>query len=133
MRLDQSLTLQRIGDGFGISRERVRRIVEMGRDFYRTESTIGESDGRFGKIPNMPNYPLTVTLRFWSLVDVRNQDECWPWIGCLDAGGRGRFRFDGKVVPSHTMVNLLTNGLIESSMMCAETPICCNPLHIFSS
>lgn len=30
--------------------------------------------------------------RFWSKVDKRADDECWPWTGLVDKDGYGRFR-----------------------------------------
>lgn len=29
---------------------------------------------------------------FWSKVDVRSPDECWPWFGRIDRGGYGEYR-----------------------------------------
>jgi HNH endonuclease len=33
-----------------------------------------------------------VDERFWSKVDVRGPDECWPWMRDRDRDGYGRFR-----------------------------------------
>ena len=30
--------------------------------------------------------------RFWSKVDRKADDECWPWLGTIDKDGYGRFR-----------------------------------------
>lgn len=30
--------------------------------------------------------------RFWTKVDKRADDECWPWLGTIDKDGYGRFR-----------------------------------------
>lgn len=41
--------------------------------------------------------------RFWSKVDVRGADECWPWLGRKCAAGYGRFDLDrentGRLAP----------------------------------
>lgn len=34
--------------------------------------------------------------RFWSKVDRRSDDECWPWLGGLKDAGYGIFQFGGR-------------------------------------
>jgi hypothetical protein len=37
--------------------------------------------------------PVTpVEVRFWSQVEVRQPDECWPWTGFLMKNGYGQFK-----------------------------------------
>lgn len=33
----------------------------------------------------------SVEERFWAKVDVRDADDCWPWLGGLDEDGYGSF------------------------------------------
>jgi hypothetical protein len=33
---------------------------------------------------------------FWAKIDVRGEDECWPWIAGTDKLGYGRFKLGGK-------------------------------------
>lgn len=43
--------------------------------------------------------------RFWSYVEKRGPDECWPWIGCIDErDGYGRIWWNGKVRPAHLVM-----------------------------
>lgn len=49
--------------------------------------------------------PLAVTVirgnnvaRFWSKVDRRGDDECWPWLGALTHDGYARFRLGNSHV-----------------------------------
>jgi hypothetical protein len=39
--------------------------------------------------------------RFWSYVDRRGDDECWPWTGCLDVGGYGTINIAGSGRKAH--------------------------------
>lgn len=39
--------------------------------------------------------------RFWSYVDRRGDDECWPWTGYVDENGYGTFRVGDKIRKAH--------------------------------
>lgn len=76
--------------------------------------------------------------RFWSKVDRRGADECWPWTAAAGREGYGVFsvRLDSKVthfVPSRVAWTD-TYGLIPRGLMVChkcDTPGCCNPRHLF--
>jgi hypothetical protein len=39
--------------------------------------------------------------RFWSYVDRRGDDECWPWTGAITHEGYGVLQFGGEQVKAH--------------------------------
>jgi hypothetical protein len=39
--------------------------------------------------------------RFWSQVDRRGDDECWPWTGYIEKKGYGIFRMPDRPYPAH--------------------------------
>lgn len=39
--------------------------------------------------------------RFWSKVDRRSDDECWPWTGSLNGSGYGIFSAGGRILVAH--------------------------------
>lgn len=58
----------------------------------------------------------------WLLVDVRSEDECWPWKGEVNNSGYGPHRriyqkLYGPLDPSLVVMHLCNNRA------------CCNPLH----
>jgi hypothetical protein len=77
--------------------------------------------------------------RFWSHVDVRGPDECWPWLlnktrtsyGLLSAGGRvGRKRS----FSAHRAAYMLAHGGVPDELnVChsCDNPPCCNPAHLW--
>lgn len=79
---------------------------------------------------------------FWSLVDVKGDNECWPWLGRKTGGGYGYFsarqlctkeRFS---MGAHRIANFLLNGnpLSPGLFTChsCDNPPCCNSLrHLF--
>lgn len=43
-----------------------------------------------------PTYPEAVLRRFWSKVDRRGRNECWPWKAYRSPSGHGRFQLGGR-------------------------------------
>jgi hypothetical protein len=73
--------------------------------------------------------------RFWSKVDRRGPDECWPWLGCRDPKGYGRFKLEGRSVPSNRVALALKLGraVREDCDAChtCDNPACCNTEHLY--
>ena len=70
--------------------------------------------------------------RFWSRVDRRGPDECWPWLGWRDRDGYGRFWHGSQWSPAHRIAWILTYGPAPDGLhglhRC-DNPSCCNPAH----
>ena len=71
--------------------------------------------------------------RFWTKVDRRSDEECWPWLATLDSRGRGRFRIDGKTIQPIRMAYRLLIGPepegLDADHLC-RNPSCVNPNHV---
>ena len=69
--------------------------------------------------------------RFWSRIDVRDLDECWPWLGAKFRNGYGQFWLAGYNVKASRVALTLEK---EASGLCAlhscDNPPCCNPTHL---
>lgn len=73
--------------------------------------------------------------KFWSRVDKRGADECWPWKGSFDKDGYGQI-WDGlakKMKRAHTMSAELHLGERNGRLVChsCDNPSCSNPAHLF--
>lgn len=75
--------------------------------------------------------------RFWSNVDRRGPDECWPWLLVIHPDGYGCFRLvKGKPMKlAHRVAFLLTHGhwpepCCLHSCPDGDNPACCNPAHL---
>lgn len=70
-----------------------------------------------------------MTGDFWSKVDKREADECWPWLGTVNHRGYGRLSnkpathialsLDGRPRPVGAM-----------ALHSCDNPPCCNPAHL---
>ncbi len=73
--------------------------------------------------------------RFWSKVDRRGPDECWPWLAHRKASGYGQFVLRNGEYPTASRVALaLTVGPLAAGVVACHTcdnPPCCNPAHLF--
>ena len=80
-----------------------------------------------------------VEERFWSRVDRRESDDCWPWVGNIGSKGYGRMSVRGKMVAAHRLAWILEYGEIPSApgphgtCVChkCDNPLCCNVSHLF--
>lgn len=74
--------------------------------------------------------------RFWSRVDVRGMDECWPWIGRA-VSGVGVFDYgEGEEhhrIAAHRAAAVIAGGMkiegVRLRQRCGNR-LCCNPSHL---
>ena len=77
--------------------------------------------------------------RFWDQVDVRGEDECWPWLGATKKGGTESVAYcpspvhSGATQSAMRVAFWLSRGFvgkyrIHTKKTCEK--FCCNPLHL---
>jgi hypothetical protein len=132
-----------------------------------TEESQGRQDGHNGiKPPGFSPYKIMLTMslngfakrldlqelfvgfeyrlpeiaeRFWSKVDVYEENECWIWTGREGPGGYGQLRFElgGRrvVLVSHRFAYALAHpdqaipATVQVQHCCGEK-LCVNPAHL---
>lgn len=76
-----------------------------------------------------PRIPVTPDQRFWALVDVRGDADCWPWLGTKTSGGYGAY----QGTTAHRFAYVLTYGPVPDDVQihhsCRNEP-CVNPRHL---
>lgn len=86
----------------------------------------------------VPHAPCTIDAalirRFWSKVDIKSDEECWPWKSHLDRYGYGSFGIGTRPARAHRMAWLLWNGEafppdVKMRHTC-DNRRCCNPAHL---
>lgn len=72
--------------------------------------------------------------RFWSKVQIGNEQECWPWLAYCNKGGYGNFQYEGKPHLAHSFAYKLTSlDLLHGLFVlhACDNPPCCNPNHLY--
>jgi hypothetical protein len=75
---------------------------------------------------------VATAARFWSRVDQRSSDECWPWLAGK-AKGYGTFSIGGRSHPAHTISYQQIIGPVPIGLqldhLCRNRG-CVNPQHL---
>lgn len=84
----------------------------------------------------LPEVSPQDAARFWSLVDVRSPDECWPWLADKNPrrGNYGRFWLKRIAYRANRMAYWLHYGIdpaANDACHKCDNPPCCNPSHLF--
>lgn len=88
------------------------------------------------KYRQLPLVSTEDSQRFWSNVNKRGTNECWPWLASVNRhrGGYGRFWIKRVEYRTNRMAFWLHYGIDpkeqEACHVC-DNPPCCNPAHLF--
>lgn len=79
----------------------------------------------------LPDNNQRHVARFWSQVEVRDPEECWPWLGGRRKGTYGGFKVDGISFLAHRLAFFLHYGWWPR-VVChtCDLPACVNPGHL---
>lgn len=97
-----------------------------------------ERPARKSRAREIPPMTRDEQLRLWGYVDMRGDEECWPWTGGAGASGHGRFLLQGVLYSPHRLICHLHVGSLNGgegyhgkvAMHTCDNPRCCNPKHL---
>ena len=87
-----------------------------------------------GKVPHLLSDP---DWWFWSKVDKRGPDDCWPWTGRINKHGYGEVVAEGHRWRTHQLAYYFGHGKPPQKMVChtcedrPDNKRCCNPAHLY--
>lgn len=70
----------------------------------------------------------------WKKIDIKNNNECWNWIGCLNHDGYGEIKINYKKYLVHRVVYELIYDSIPDGLLVlhkCNNPSCCNSNHLY--
>lgn len=81
----------------------------------------------------LPTFSAEDIKRFWSKIDVRGPEECWPWMANKNAKGYGNFRAANRQLRANRVALYLSTGVdpfpLEACHSC-DFPPCSNGRHL---
>lgn len=86
------------------------------------------------------SYPIPLPIfnqkdeeNFWSKVEIRYEDECWPWTGFKRIRDYGGFWINGRMFTASRISFFLSFGDPGMYLVLhkCDNPPCCNPNHLF--
>lgn len=75
------------------------------------------------------------TDRFWSKIDKRGKDDCWPWLEHTDKDGYPPFRIGKYRYKAGRIMLFLITGIDPGPKQACHScnnPTCCNPNHLYA-
>ncbi len=86
-------------------------------------------------LPLFPKESESILKKFYAKVDIREETECWNWLGSQFNSGYGRIEINGKTIRAHRLAYTIHYGEIPDGMQInhvCHNKLCVNYRHLYA-
>jgi len=113
-----------------------KKCIMCGKEFFKLYyCSLKRWDKRkFCSVVCSNKFGTNILSNVWKKIDIKEEDDCWNWMGYLTCREYGSWMISNKSYLAHRLVYENIYGSIPTGLFVChrcDNPSCCNPNHLF--